>query len=235
MTNIIKEIIKEEISSLKKLENIIKKIENFDKSYYENNRVPSYGDYYDFLVYKLKFPFLGEGENKAAFKIDNFTVLKISTETSDKSTILDEIELSKKMIPFSSKIIYVSNYKGWFICEFISPIGKNINWFKSLGIYDFLKKYYENYNLKNTIKSNNEFDILNHMFSLLINIISNGSWKLSLSDIFGIEEIENIKNNDFVKKITNIVLNNNAAADFNTSNIGFGTDGRPVILDFEKK
>lgn len=235
MINIIKEIIKEEISSLSNIENIIKKLENFDKKHYESGTIPSYGDYYDFITYKLKLKFLGEGENKFSFKIDNFSVLKISKDVSDKSVISDEVELGKIMIPFSPKIIYISKNKGWLICELVLPINKNIIWFENVGIYNFLKKYYENYKLKNTIKSNNEFEIIAHMFSLLINIISNNSWKSSLDEIFTIEEVEAIKNNDFIKKISNIIIAHKASPDFNTSNLGFGIDSRAVILDFEKK
>lgn len=164
-------------------------------------------DIFDEVYYALELEEIGEGTFRRVFEIDNDWVLKVALDPEVKSRLANKIEANPKlqslMYPYVPQTIANGRYFGWIISEKCSKTYDFKQWLSHLGIPYRLISRLSDYRMSDV------FNLLNY-----------------------VDKFKDEANNDFIRKL--MIAHNELGIDvrdIRAGNIGYGNDGRPVILD----
>jgi hypothetical protein len=179
------------------------------------------GSYISSQLDKMGYDFIGAGYSRNVFAIDEDLIIKINVSNSRQNKNESNIKLQTIMSPYVPKIFYKSklSFVPWIISERCNPLPNlevetAIEWLSDAGVsqeeIDDLLDFRQE-----KLEGGEEIDIIN-------------AWVLSVID--NSEEFE--PNSELEQKILEAYSTSLfEVEDVGMSNVGYGSDGRIVILD----
>lgn len=219
---ILKQIIKEEIQNKSKLDLVVSKLQN------KTNLKEILDD-----VEVLDLPFLGRGETRITFEINDDWVLKVANK---KGIQFNKIEANPKIKEIlgdhSLNIAHTGPDYIWIIVEgAISILESSIDsletWWKDAGIPPELF-----YNKKFIDYIGGFLDVADKGIVVGVGVSMLLDDPNCLNKFLGKENIEAILNTDLFQKFKRLKSELNILpTDFHEGNVGYTKTGRPVIID----
>lgn len=167
---------------------------------------------------KLELPVIGRGYFRVVFEIDQDWVLKVALSNDFNPRLANKIEadprLQSALYPYSPKTIANGKYYGWIITERCTPDRGNFtSWLSSVGLSDAVIEESDNVR----ISSREHYLSMHCVMQAIVN---------------DPDKFHDDANNDFVRKL--MIADDEIGIDLHDireENVGYGSDGRPVILD----
>lgn len=161
---------------------------------------------------QLKLEHLGSGSFRAVYAIDDDWVLKVAVSSENKARLMNKIEADPKLqsilSPYVPRTVANGRYFGWLIVERCQEAIHFASWLAKAGVsHKLVEALY-----------NNQY--LSYNMASLIEIATSHN---EFSDDIGSDLIRKVMT---AHEEMGINLH-----DIRSYNIGYGNDGRPVILD----
>lgn len=166
------------------------------------------------IAESMDLQYLGSGIHRAVYAIDDDHVLKIGSPRAND--VESDPKVQAILGPFATKVYYRGPYAVWVIAERVSPCKDLNKWWNHAGVANF---------------ELNSSGLDAHSYPTAIS--NPAMTKMSFWDEKDAEKfIMNIVNSDIGRRLLRIHNETNArVVDLHEDNAGYGSDGRPVILD----
>lgn len=165
---------------------------------------------------ELGLTLIGRGYFRIVFEIDRDWVLKVALMNDLNPRLANKIEADPKLqsalYPYAPRTIANGKYFGWIITERCKEEADFDTWLRKVGISDDLIE-----EAKRSINPMRDIFGMYHVVNALVSIP---------------EEFPGDINNPFIRKL--MIADDEIGIDLHDirgENVGYGSDGRPVILD----
>lgn len=250
MDNNIKKIISETVKEIlltefwgRKEKNVFAELENLDKQG---------ADMRDYVRLLSQFPKMGEGASRIVYAIDDDLVVKLEKPYGDPQNEHEaDTSLQSLFGSFVPKVFKNGIDYRWIVSEKVTPVAtkeQEREWLKKAGLEDIADRNLEMYDISvfleefhsyydeiekelghdalNNVNAEKIFNSVKYDIMRQSDNARNGNWDFDLEDLKRWAENPVIGLISIARKDHNVAI-----GDIGLGNIGFGADGRPVILD----